>query len=199
MQQNLNSGVPMPNYGSNDVKNGLKVIIDNDPYTIIECEFVKPGKGQAFTRIKVRNLKNGRVVERTLKSNESLPSADVADIEMQYLYNDGELWHFMVPDNFEQYAMPKTVLADSVLWLKEQDICIVTLWNNQPIQVIPPNFVILEIVETDPGVRGDTSGGGGKPATLETGAVVRVPLFVQTGELIKVDTRTGDYVSRAKE
>ncbi|MFT4060065.1 MAG: elongation factor P [Legionella sp.] len=189
----------MATYGSNDVKNGLKVMVDDAPCTILECDFVKPGKGQAFTRIKIRNLKTGRVVERTLKSNETIESADVADVEMQYLYNDGELWHFMVPDNFEQYAITKEVLADSAQWLKEQDICIVTLWNNDPIQILPPNFVVLEIVETDPGLKGDTSGGGGKPATLETGAVVRVPLFVQTGELIKVDTRKGEYVSRAKE
>lgn len=189
----------MANYGSNDVKNGLKVMIDDAPCTILECDFVKPGKGQAFTRIKIRNLKTGRVVDRTLKSNESLASADVADMDMQYLYNDGELWHFMVPDNFEQYAITSEVLADSAQWLKEQDVCIVTLWNNEPIQVVPPTFVILEIVETDPGLKGDTSGGGGKPAKLETGAVVRVPLFVQTGELIKVDTRKGEYISRAKE
>lgn len=189
----------MATYGSNDVKNGLKVMVDDAPCTILECDFVKPGKGQAFTRIKIRNLKTGRVVERTLKSNETLESADVADMEMQYLYNDGELWHFMVPDNFEQYAITSEVLGDTEQWLKEQDVCMVTLWNNEPIQVLPPNFVVLEIVETDPGVRGDTSGGGGKPAKLETGAVVRVPLFVQTGELIKVDTRKGEYVSRAKE
>ncbi|KTC99349.1 elongation factor P [Legionella erythra] len=186
-------------YGSNDLKNGLKVMVDGAPCNIVECEFVKPGKGQAFTRIKIRNLKTGRVVERTLKSNETLSSADVTDVEMQYLYNDGEQWHFMVPDNFEQYAITTETLADSAQWLKEQDICIVTLWNNEPIQVTPPNFVILAITETDPGLKGDTSGGGGKPATLETGAVVRVPLFVQTGELIKVDTRKGEYVSRAKE
>lgn len=189
----------MATYGSNDLKNGLKIMMDDAPCNIVECEFVKPGKGQAFTRIKVRNLKTGRVVERTLKSNESVTSADVADIEMQYLYNDGEMWHFMVPDNFEQYAISSDVLADAAQWLKEQDICIVTLWNNDPIQVTPPNFVILEIVETDPGVRGDTSGGGGKPAKLDTGAVVRVPLFIQPGEMIKVDTRKGEYVSRAKE
>lgn len=186
-------------YGSNDLKNGLKVMVDNAPCNITECEFVKPGKGQAFTRIKIRNLKTGRVVERTLKSNETLPSADVGDLEMQYLYNDGEHWHFMVPDTFEQYAIGETAVADAAQWLKEQDVCIVTLWNNEPILVAPPNFVILAITETDPGLKGDTSGGGGKPAILETGAVVRVPLFVQTGELIKVDTRKGEYVSRAKE
>lgn len=189
----------MATYSTNDLKNGLKVMVDNAPCSIVDCEFVKPGKGQAFTRVKIRNLKTGRVVERTYKSNESLTSADVNDVEMQYLYNDGESWHFMVPDNFEQYAVGSEALADAAQWLKEQDLCIVTLWNNEPIQVTPPNFVILAIVETDPGLKGDTSGGGGKPATLETGAVVRVPLFVQTGELIKVDTRKGEYVSRAKE
>lgn len=189
----------MANYSANEFKNGLKVMVDDAPCSIVDVEFVKPGKGQAFTRVKIRYLKTGRVVERTFKSNESLPSADVSDMEMQYLYNDGELWHFMVPDTFEQYAIGAEALGDSVQWLKEQDICIITLWNNEPIQVLPPNFVILAITETDPGLKGDTSGGGGKPATLETGAVVRVPLFVQTGELIKVDTRKGEYVSRAKE
>ena len=186
-------------YSNNELKNGLKVMMDDAPCNILECEFVKPGKGQAFTRIKIRNLKTGRVVERTLKANESLTSADVADVEMQYLYTDGEQWHFMVPDNFEQYALNKEVLSDAAQWLKEQDVCVVTLWNNEAIQVTPPTFVVLAITETDPGVRGDTSGGGGKPAILETGAVVRVPLFVQTGELVKVDTRKGEYVSRAKE
>ncbi len=189
----------MATYSTNDLKNGLKVMVDNAPCNIVECEFVKPGKGQAFTRVKIRNLLTGRVVERTYKSNESLSSADVNDVEMQYLYNDGEHWHFMVPETFEQYAVNEEAMGDSIQWLKEQDMCVVTLWNNEPIQIIPPNFVVLEITETDPGLKGDTSGGGGKPATLETGAVVRVPLFVQTGELVKVDTRTGDYVSRAKE
>lgn len=186
-------------YSTNEFKNGLKIMVDNAPCSIVDCEFVKPGKGQAFTRIKIRNLKTGRVVERTYKTGETLTSADVADVEMQYLYNDGEQWHFMVPDSFEQYAIGADTLADAAQWLKEQDICIVTLWNNEPIQITPPIFVVLTITETDPGLKGDTSGGGGKPATLETGAVVRVPLFVQTGELIKVDTRKGEYVSRAKE
>ncbi|ASQ47254.1 elongation factor P [Legionella clemsonensis] len=186
-------------YSTNEFKNGLKVMVDNAPCSIVDCEFVKPGKGQAFTRVKIRNLKTGRVVERTYKSGETLASADVVDVEMQYLYNDGEYWHFMVPDTFEQYAVSPEAIADAKQWLKEQDLCVVTLWNNEAIQVMPPNFVILEITETDPGLKGDTSGGGGKPAILETGAVVRVPLFVQTGELIKVDTRKGEYVSRAKE
>ena len=189
----------MANYNSNELKNGLKIMVDNAPCSIVECEFVKPGKGQAFTRVKIRNLKTGRVVERTYKANESFLSADVADVEMQYLYGDGELWHFMVPDTFEQYAAGAEAVEDAVKWLKEQDMCIVTLWNNEPLLVAPPIFVVLAIIETDPGLKGDTSGGGGKPAKLETGAMVRVPLFVQTGELVKVDTRQGEYVSRAKE
>ncbi|MCX7089086.1 MAG: elongation factor P [Methylococcales bacterium] len=186
-------------YSTNEFKGGLKIMLDNDPCAIIENEFVKPGKGQAFNRVKIRNLKTGRVIERTFKSGETLEGADVADIEMQYLYNDGEYRHFMMPDTFEQYQIDDKTVGDCRLWLKEQDICIVTLWNDAPLAVTPPNFVILAIVETDPGVRGDTSGGGGKPAKLESGAVVRVPLFVQTGEIIKVDTRTGEYVSRFKE
>jgi elongation factor P len=189
----------MATYTFNEFKTGLKVMVDNYPCAIVEAEFIKPGKGQAFTRIKIRNLKTGRVVERTYKSGETLESADVGDVEMQYLYNDGEFWHFMVPDTYEQYALPEEALGETKQWLKEQDICITTLWNNEPIQVMPPNFVVLAIVETDPGLKGDTSGGGGKPAKLETGAVVRVPLFVQTGESIKVDTRKGEYVSRVKD
>lgn len=189
----------MASYTTNEFKSGLKIILDNDPYVILENEFVKPGKGQAFNRVKLRNLKTGRVVERTLKSGESVLAADVMDKEMQYLYNDGEKWHFMVSDTYEQYEIDKTIVGESRLWLKEQDICIITLWNDLPLIITPPNFVVLKIMDTDPGLKGDTSGGGGKPATLETGAVVRVPLFAQIGELIKVDTRTGQYVSRAKE
>lgn len=189
----------MTTYTTSEFKIGLRVLLDNEPYVILENEFVKPGKGNAFNRVKLRNLKTGRVIDRTMKSGESLPGADAVDKEMQYLYNDGERWHFMVVETYEQYEIDKSVIGDSRLWLKEQDICMVTLWNDLPLLVAPPNFVVLKIVDTDPGLKGDTSGGGGKPATLETGAVVRVPLFVQMGELIKVDTRTGQYVARAKE
>ncbi|GAB4254950.1 MAG: elongation factor P [Methylomicrobium sp.] len=189
----------MATYSTNEFRGGLKVMLDGDPCAIIENEFVKPGKGQAFNRVKIRNLKTGRVIERTFKSGETLEGADVVDTEMQYLYNDGQFRHFMVPDTFEQYQADEKTVGDASLWLKDQDMCTVTLWNDVPLSVVPPNFVELTITETDPGVRGDTSGGGGKPAVLETGAVVRVPLFVQTGEMIKVDTRTGEYVSRVKE
>lgn len=189
----------MATYTTNEFKNGMKLMIDGAPCSIVECEFVKPGKGQAFARVKLRNLQTRRVVEKTFKSGESAESADVIDTDMQYLYNDGELWHFMHPDTFEQVAADAESVGETQKWLKEQDICTVTLWNNVPIDVVPPNFVELKIVETDPGIRGDTASGGGKPATLETGAVVRVPLFVENGEVIKVDTRTGEYVGRVKE
>ena len=174
-------------------------MLDHDPCSILENEYVKPGKGQAFNRVKLRNLKNGRVIEKTFKSGDVLDAADVVDMDMTFLYYDGTYWHFMSPETFEQHQVDAIVVGDAKQWLKEQASCIVTLWNGTPLTLMPPNFVTLAITETDPGIRGDTSGGGGKPATLETGAIVRVPLFVQTGELIKVDTRTGQYVSRAKE
>ena len=189
----------MTTYSTNQFKGGLKVMLDGDPCSILENEFVKPGKGQAFNRVKLRNLKNGRVIERTFKSGESIEGADVVEVEAQYLYNDGSTWHFMHPTTYEQYTVGEAAVMDTKQWLKEQDICTLILWNGEALSVTPPTFVVLKIVETDPGLKGDTSGGGNKPATLETGAVVKVPLFVQTGELIKVDTRTGEYVSRYKE
>ncbi len=189
----------MASYTSNTVRNGMKVMIDGDPYLVISNEMVKPGKGQAFNRMKMRNLKSGRVIDKTFKSGESFEGANVMDIEVQYLYFDGEKYHFMHPESFEQYEVGEQAVADAKIWLQENDICQLTLWNNAPLAVLPPNFVTMRIRETDPGVKGDTAGTGGKPATLESGAVVRVPLFVQTGELIKVDTRTNEYVSRVKE
>jgi len=120
-------------------------------------------------------------------------------MDVQYLYNDGEFWHFMNPETYEQYACSKDAVSEGAKWMKEEDICQIMLFNGEPLSVTPQNFTELRIVETDPGVRGDTSGGGGKPATLETGAVVRVPLFVNHDEIIRVDTRTGEYVSRVKE
>ena len=188
----------MASHGMNDVKNGLKIIVDGHPCTIIDTDFIKPGKGQAFTRVKYRNLKTGRTVEMTMKSTDSVEGADVLDTDMEFLYSDGEYWHFMHPTNHEQIAADEKAVADAAKWLKGNEMVIVTLWNGAVLNVTPPNFVELEIVETDPGVRGDTSGGGGKPAKLETGAVVRVPLFVNQNEVIRVDTRTGEYVGRVK-
>ncbi len=188
----------MGQYSTNEFKSGLKVMLDGNPCSIIENEFIKPGKGQAFNRVKLRNLKNGRVLEKTFKSGENLPAADVVETDMQYLYSDGELWHFMVPDTFEQYAADENAVADAKQWIKEQETCVVTLWNGSPISITPPNFVTLKVIETDPGLRGDTSGGGSKAATLETGVTIRVPLFLSEGDLIKVDTRSSEYVSRVK-
>ncbi|MEM7081289.1 MAG: elongation factor P [Pseudomonadota bacterium] len=189
----------MATFSTNEFKSGLKIIQDGDPCTIVENEFVKPGKGQAFNRVKIRNLKTGRVVDKTFKSGESVEAADVMETEMQYLYTDGEFYHFMEPNTFEQHAADQTAIGDAAKWLKEEDLCVVTLWNNSPLLVAPPNFVELTITQTDPGLKGDTAQGGVKPATLETGAVVRVPLFVEEGEVIKVDTRSAEYVSRVKD
>jgi elongation factor P len=188
----------MASYSTNEFRSGLKVMLDGDPCSIIENEFVKPGKGQAFNRVRLRNLKSGRVWERTFKSGESLEAADVMDRTMEYLYSDGEYWHFMDPDNYEQYQADAAVVGDTSQWLKEQDRCEVTLYNDVPLAVTPANFVELEIVETDPGLKGDTAQGGSKPAKLSTGATVKVPLFLNQGEIVRVDTRTGEYVGRGK-
>lgn len=188
----------MASYSTNEFRSGLKIMLDGEPCAIIENEFVKPGKGQAFNRVRLRKLVSGKVLEKTFKSGDSVEAADVMDINLTYLYNDGEFWHFMNNDNFEQLAADAKAVGDNAKWLVEQAECVLTLWNGQPIAVTPPNFVELEITETDPGLKGDTAGTGGKPATLTTGAVVKVPLFVQIGEVIKVDTRSGEYVSRVK-
>jgi len=189
----------MAYYTTNDFRSGMKVMLDGDPCSILDNEFVKPGKGQAFNRVKLRNLKTGRQWERTFKSGESLEGADVMDRAMEYLYTDGEFWYFMESDTFEQYQADAAAVGDSYLWLKEQDKCDVTLYNGVPLSITPPNFVELQIIETDPGLKGDTATGGTKPAKLTTGAVVKVPLFISNGEVIRVDTRTGEYQSRASK
>ena len=189
----------MATFSTNEFKSGLKVMLEGDPCSILENEFVKPGKGQAFNRVKMRNLKSGKVWERTFKSGESLEGADVMDFDMEYVYNDGEYWHFMKTDgSFEQMGADEAAVGDCVRWLKEQDSYLVTLWNEAPIAVTPPNFVELEVADTDPGLKGDTAQGGTKPATLSTGAVVKVPLFINIGEVIRVDTRTAEYQNRVK-
>jgi elongation factor P len=188
----------MATYSTSEFKSGLKLVIDGIPYSIIEHEFVKPGKGQAFTKIKIRNLKNNRVIEKTYKSGSTVEAADINEVFLQYLYSEGAVSHFMDPKSYEQYEISHEVLGDSLKWLSEQDLCQVLLWNEEPISVEPPIFIVQEIINTDPGVKGDTSGGGSKPATLSGGAVIKVPLFVQIGEKVKVDTRVGEYVSRVK-
>ncbi len=189
----------MGNYSTSEFRSGLKVMLDGEPCSILDNEFVKPGKGQAFNRVKLRNLNTGRVWERTFKSGESLESADVMDTDMEYLYTDGEFWHFMDPNSYEQFQADAKAVGDNYKWLKEQEVVVVTLYNGSPLAITPPNHVELEITETDPGLKGDTAQGGTKPATLSTGAVVKVPLFLSTGEKVRVDTRTGEYLSRAKD
>lgn len=188
----------MATYSSNDFRPGLKIMFEGEPYAVESSEFVKPGKGQAFARVKMRRLLTGSRVEKTFKSTDSAEGADVVDTNLNFLYSDGEFWHFMHPETFEQFPVEEKAVGEAAKWLLDNAECIVTLWNGKPIQVLPPNFVELEITDTDPGLKGDTAGTGGKPATLSTGAVVKVPLFVQIGEVIKVDTRSGEYVSRVK-
>jgi elongation factor P len=188
----------MASYNTSEFKSGLRIMIDGNPFLIVENEFVKPGKGQAFNRVRIKNIRTGKTIDKTFKSGDSVEVADVKDRDMQYLYSDGEFCHFMLPDTFEQYAADAAAMGDTAEWISEGDVCLVTLWNDSPLSVLPPNFVELEIVETDPGLKGDTSGGGGKPAKLSTGAVVRVPLFVDQGEVIRVDTRSREYVARVK-
>jgi elongation factor P len=188
--------VTMAQLSTNELKPGTKVMLDHEPHSILENNYIKPGKGQAFNRIKLRNLKNNRVIERTLKSGDRLMSADVQEIEVQYLYNDGTFWNFMATETFEQYQVSEQGMGETKLWLKGQELCSLTLLNNEPLNVTPPNFVILKVVETDPGLRGDTAGNSDKRATLETGVVVRVPLFVQINDLVKVDTRDSRYITR---
>lgn len=188
----------MATYSTSEFKNGLKFLMDGQPCAIVDNQIVQPGKGQAFNRVKYRNLITGRVLENTFKSGEKVEAADVIETDLQYLYNDGEFWHFMDVESFEQYQASEAAVADIQKWLIEQDMCTVTLWNGDLISVLPPKQVIMEIVETDPGLKGDTAGTGGKPATLTSGAVVQVPLFVQIGEKVVCNTQTGEYVSRAK-
>lgn len=188
----------MASVSTSEFKNGLKFLMDGQPCSIVDNTIVQPGKGQAFNRVKYRNLMTGRVLEKTFKSGEKVESADVLDTDLQYLYNDGEFWHFMDAETFDQFQASEAAIGDNAKWLVEQDVCVVTLFNGQPITVMPPKTVTLEVTETDPGLKGDTAGTGGKPATLSTGAVVQVPLFVQTGEMVVVNTERGEYISRAK-
>lgn len=187
-------------YSTNEFKAGLKVMLDGDPCSIIENEYVKPGKGQGFNRVRLRNLLNGRVWERTFKGGETIEGADVSESSMEFLYSDGEFWHFMKTDgSFEQIAADKSAVEDVLNWLKEEEKYIVMVWNDVPISVTPANFIELEVTQTDPGLRGDTATGGTKPATLSSGASVRVPLFIEVGDWIRVDTRSGEYQNRVKK
>ena len=189
----------MPNIPVNQLRSGTKMMQDNEPCTVVDIEFVKPGKGQAFTRVKFRFLRSGRTLERTFKASESVQEADVMELDVDMLYREGNTWVFMSPSTFDQYEVSETTMAEAKDWIKEQHRCVLTLHDGIPLGVTPPKSVTLQIAETDPGLKGDTVSGGTKPATLETGAKVEVPLFINPGERIRVDTRTGEYLERAKE
>ncbi|WP_035588049.1 elongation factor P [Hippea jasoniae] len=181
---------------TNEFRRGLKLEIDNEPYEIVDYEHVKPGKGQAFVRVKLKNLKTGNVVEKTFKSGTKLQKAEVEERQMQYLYSDGDGYHFMDLTSYDQISIPPDVMGDAAKFIQENKEVGVLLYNGLPIGVSLPNFVELKIVETEPGFKGDTAATGTKPATLETGAVVQVPFFLKEGDIIKIDTRTGEYVER---
>ncbi|MCL4441090.1 elongation factor P [Desulforamulus profundi] len=181
---------------TSDFRTGLTVEIDNDVYQIIEFQHVKPGKGAAFVRTKMRNMRTGAVIERTFNPNEKLNPARVERQEVQYLYNDGENYNVMNTETFDQFTVSKADMGDAVKWLKENMNLTIASYNGNIIGVDLPNVVELEVVETAPGIKGDTASGGGKPATLETGAVINVPFFVNVGDVLQVDTRTGNYIKR---
>ncbi|GAB6156880.1 elongation factor P [Desulfotomaculum varum] len=181
---------------TSDFRTGLTVEVDNDVYQIIEFQHVKPGKGAAFVRTKMKNMRTGAVIERTFNPNEKLAPARIERQEVQYLYNDGENYNVMNMETFDQFTISKADMGDAVKWLKENMTLTVASYNGQIIGVDLPNVVELEVVETAPGIKGDTASGGGKPATLETGAVITVPFFVNVGDVLQVDTRTGSYVKR---
>ena len=185
-------------YSTSDLRKGLKIEIDGDPYLVVEAQFVKPGKGNAFTRCRLKNLSTGAVLERTYKSGESIGKPDLQEVRMRFLYEQDGEYHFMNTSSYEQVYLTREALGDAHLWLLEQMEVDILFHNNKAISVEVPNFVVLEVTQADPGVRGNTATGATKPATLQTGAVVQVPLFVEQGEKIKVDTRTGQYLERAK-
>jgi len=185
-------------YSTSDLRKGLKIEIDGDPYLVVEAQFVKPGKGNAFTRCRLKNLSTGAVLERTYKSGESIGKADLQEVRMRFLYEQDGEYHFMNTSSYEQVYLTKENLGDAHFWLLEQMEVDILFHNNKAISVELPNFVVLEVTQADPGVKGNTATGATKPATLQTGAVVQVPLFVEQGEKIRVDTRTGQYLERAK-
>ena len=186
----------MASYSTNEFKSGVKILLENDPYAILENEMVKPGKGQAFNRVRIRNLKSGRVIERTFKSGDTVEAADVVETEMQYLYADDQFYYFMNTENYEQIPVDKGKVGDANLYLKENDTCQLVMYGEEVIGVELPLSVEMTIVDTDPGFKGDTATGGSKPATTDTGLVVQVPLFVDIGTRIKVNTDSGSYIER---
>ncbi|MBE9536812.1 MAG: elongation factor P [Proteobacteria bacterium] len=186
-------------YSTSDFRNGLKIEIDGTPYVITYFQHVKPGKGGAFVRTKLKNMLSGAVVEKTFRASEKVAKPDVQESSMQFLYSDGEDYHFMNEQTYEQITVPADQIGNDRLFLKENTVAEVMEYNGKVVGVTLPNFINLRVAETDPGFKGDTATGGSKPAKLETGATLNVPLFINEGDLLKVDVRNGSYVERVKE
>jgi elongation factor P len=186
-------------YNTSDFKKGIKIQIDGEPYLMVECNFVKPGKGNALYKCRMKNLIRGTTLERTLKGGDSLESADVSEIEAQYLYRQGDKFVFMDNKSYEQYEMSPEQVDEAWKYLKEGMVCSVILFNENPITISPPNHVVLKIEYAEPAVRGNTATNLSKPVKLETGAEMVVPAFCEMGEMIRIDTRTGEYVERVRE
>ncbi len=184
---------------TSEIRKGLKMMVDDKPFVVVDFQFVKPGKGQAFTRVKVKSLTDGAVLERTYKSGEKIEKADVEDRSMQFIYPEGENFVFMHEASGEQITVPGEKMEDEAKWLSDGMTVDVTLFNGQPIGISLPSSVVLQIVSSEPGIKGDTASGASKPATLSTGTVVSVPLFVNEGEWVKVDTTTGKYMERVNK
>ncbi len=185
--------------GSSLLKNGNKVLIDSQPYLIIDNEFVNPGKGQAFTRIKIKNLLNNKVLEKTIKIGESLEEADVLNTKMQFLYKESESLYFMNLETYEQTSVQEEIIKDKSCWLKDGDECDVTIWNDSIIQIEIPKFVTFTVTSTVDAIKGDTVSSTLKEATLDNGSIIMVPIFIKEGEKIKIDTEANEYSSRVKE
>ncbi len=189
----------MPSYNTSEFRKGLKVQIDGEPYLMLECNFVKPGKGAALYKCKLRNLIKNTVLDRTYKDGSTLDAADVTEIESQFLYRQGSTFVFMDTASFEQYELSEDQVDDAWKYLKEGMMCQMVLFNNNPISITPPNHVVLKVDYCEPAVRGNTATNVTKPVTLETGAEIMCPAFVEPDIYIKVDTRTGQYIERAKD
>ncbi|MGI9453956.1 MAG: elongation factor P [Pirellulales bacterium] len=189
----------MASFNTSEFRKGLKVQIDGDPYIMIECNFVKPGKGQALYKCKLRNLLRSTVLDRTYKSGDSLEAADITTIDAQFLYKQGDLFVFMDNDNYEQYELSSEQVDDAWRWLKEGTICSMMLYNENPITMEPPQHMVLQVEYAEPAVRGNTATNLTKPVKLETGAEIMVPAFIEQGQFVKVDTRNAEYTERVKE
>lgn len=189
----------MATYTTSDLKKGLRVQLDGEPYVMIEMEFTKPGKGQAVYKCKCKNLLTGRVLDRSYRSGDSVEAADVTEGSMQFLYQDGTHFHFMDPESFDQFELTKDQVGDAAPWLVEEMVCDVVFWDGSAITVTPPAHVELKVTYTEPGAKGNSTGNVQKPATLENGVEVMAPIFINLNDVVRIDTRTGEYIERVSK